>query len=147
MCLGFLGAGLLIGKSYVEWQKSPVSTSISTLSISDLEFPNVTVCPPKGSNTALNYDLMKADNHLMTEQQKKTLSQDAHYVFVEAPFHEYFDSMLSQVNPENIENLVRGYQKAPKVTDGNVTETLFCSINGTFHTPWFGAAFEGRSAT
>ena len=141
MCLGFLGAGLIIGNSYVEWKKSPVSTSVSTHSISDLEFPNVTVCPPKGSNTALNYDLMKADNHLMTEEEKEKLSQDAYSVFVDAPFQEHFDRLLSQVNPENIENLVRGYQKAPKVTDGNVTETLFCSINGTFHTPWFGAGF------
>ena len=97
VCLGFLGAGLLIGKSYVEWQKSPVATSISTLSISDLEFPNVTVCPPKGSNTALNYDLMKADNHLMTEEEQKLVSQDAYSVFVEAPFQEYFDRLLSQV--------------------------------------------------
>ena len=96
VCLGFLGAGLLIGKSYFEWQKSPVSTSISTLSISDLEFPNVTVCPPKGSNTALNYDLMKADNHLMTEQEKEQVSQDAYSVFVEAPFQEHFDILLSQ---------------------------------------------------
>ena len=111
VCLGFVGAGLLISKSYVEWQKSPVSTSISTLSISDLEFPNVTVCPPKGSNTALNYDLMKADNHLMTEQQKEKLSQDAYSVFVDAPFQEYFDRLLSQANPENTENLFRGFQK------------------------------------
>ena len=142
VCLGFLGAGLLIGKSYVEWQKSPVSTSISTLSISDLEFPNITVCPPKGSNTALNYDLMKADNHLMTEQQKEKLSHDAYSVFVEAPFQEHLNRLLSQVNPENTKNLFRGYQSLPKVTDENVTETLFCSINGTFHTPWFGGDFE-----
>ena len=142
MCLGFLGAGLLIGKSYFEWQKSPVSTSISTLSIEDLEFPNVTICPLKGSNTALNYDLMKADNHLATEQQKEKLSLDAYSVFVEAPFQEHFDKLLSQINPENVENLFRGSQSIPKVTDDNVTETRFCSLNGTFHTPWFGGDFE-----
>ena len=142
VCLGFVGAGLLIGKSYVEWQKSPVSTSISTLSISDLEFPNVTVCPPKGSNTALNYDLMKADNHMLTEEEKNKLSQDAYSVFVDAPFQDYFDRLLSQVNPENTENLFRGYQSIPKVTDGNVTETRFFSLKGTFHTPWFGGDFE-----
>ena len=142
VCLGFIGAGLLIGKSYFEWQKSPVATSISTLSIEDLDFPNVTVCPPKGSNTALNYDLMKADNDLVTEQERGKLLQDAYSAFVEAPFQEHFDRLLSQVNPENLENLFRGYQSIPKMTDENVTETLFCSLNGTFHTPWFGGDFE-----
>ena len=119
-----------------------MATSISTFSISDLEFPNVTVCPPKGSNTALNYDLMKADNDLMTEQEKKLLLLTTYRIFVEVPFQKYFERLLSIANPGNIENLVKGYQTIPKVTHGNVEETLFCSINGTFHTPWFRGNFE-----
>ena len=94
VCFGFLGAGFLISNSYFEWQKSPVASSISTISISDLEFPNVTICPPKGSNTALNYDIMNAENNLMTEEQKEKLSQDAFSVFVDAPFQEHVNRML-----------------------------------------------------
>ena len=45
----------MISSSYKEWQESPVSTTISTHPITELEFPSVTVCPPWGSNTALNY--------------------------------------------------------------------------------------------
>ena len=44
-----------INNSYEEWQESPVSTTITTHPITELEFPTVTVCPPRGSNTALNH--------------------------------------------------------------------------------------------
>ena len=44
----------MIIDSYKEWQESPVSTTITTHPITELEFPTVTVCPPRGSNTALN---------------------------------------------------------------------------------------------
>ena len=137
MCLGFVGAGILIGNSYLEWQKNPVATSISTLSISDLQFPNVTICPPKGSNTALNYDLMKADsNRLQTKQQQK-LQQVAYKIFVEARFQEYYERLLQQINLENLENIFSGYQTIPKTID-NVTTATFFSTNGTYHTPAFG---------
>ena len=78
----------------------------------------------------------------LTEQQKEELSQDVFTVFVQAPFQEHLIRRLPAVNPENLENLFKGYQTLPKVTDGNVTETLFCSTNGSFHTPWFGGDFE-----
>ena len=72
------------------------------------------------------------------------MSQDAFSVFVEAPIQEYLIRLLSEVNPENIENLIKGLQTVPTVTGGNVTETLFQSTNGTFHTPWFGEKIEGK---
>ena len=45
----------MITSSYKEWQESPVSTTITTHPITELDFPTVTVCPPRGSNTALNH--------------------------------------------------------------------------------------------
>ena len=54
---GFSFAFYLINDSYNDWQASPIATSISTHPISELDFPTVTVCPPEGPNTALNYDL------------------------------------------------------------------------------------------
>ena len=48
----FAYAIYMINNSYKEWQESPVSTTITTQPITELEFPTVTVCPPRGSNTA-----------------------------------------------------------------------------------------------
>ena len=44
---GFSGAGYLIYTSFNNWEQSPISTTIETLPISRIIFPNITVCPPK----------------------------------------------------------------------------------------------------
>ncbi len=59
---GFSVAGYLIGSSLQDWKSSPISTTITTHPISEAPFPRVTVCPPEGTNTALNYDLMRAES-------------------------------------------------------------------------------------
>ena len=79
---GFLGAIYLINDSYSDWQESPIATSISTHPIAELDFPTVTVCPPRGSHTALNYDLMKATNDSMTETEKELLVNAAFDSFI-----------------------------------------------------------------
>ena len=74
---GFSIAAFLIMDSVKGWEESPVSTSVETLPISEVQtevekwnlrnhlrifkvaFPEVTICPPEGSNTALNYDILK----------------------------------------------------------------------------------------
>ena len=68
---GFIGAGLLIQESFSSWSNSPVSTTIETLSISELDFPNVTVCPPRNSFTSLIPDLVRARNITLDEETRK----------------------------------------------------------------------------
>ena len=58
---GFSLAGYLINNSYSDWNDSPISSVISTHPVKDLSFPKVTVCPPKKSNTALTYDIVKSN--------------------------------------------------------------------------------------
>ena len=70
---GFSTAFFLINSSYVDWQASPIATSISTHPISELDFPTVTVCPPKGSNTVLNYDLLTAVNKTFDDETKNEM--------------------------------------------------------------------------
>ena len=57
---GFIGAGVLIFQSFHSWEASPEKTTIRTMSIQDVKFPKVTVCPPRDTYTNLNYDLMIA---------------------------------------------------------------------------------------
>ena len=59
---GFIGAGILIERAFQSWTQNPVSTTIETLSISEITFPKVTVCPPKNTYTNLNHDLMNIGN-------------------------------------------------------------------------------------
>ena len=53
---GFSGAFYLIFQAFNNWEQSPISTTIETLPISEITFPNVTVCPPK--NSVLREDFM-----------------------------------------------------------------------------------------
>ena len=139
---GFVIAGLLIGKSYNEWQKSPFSTTITTHPIEKLDFPTVTVCPPRGSNTALNHDLMEADNESLTENDRKYLRNAAYQIFME-PFHlEYISDMLASVNPKNIKKMFDGFQSTPKPYGSNGFEILIWDNNGTIETPWYGQPLD-----
>ena len=72
--LGFLSCGILIYESYVDFKNSPILVSIQTKPIKDLDYPTVTVCPPNDSDTALNYDLMRAKNFSFSEKQRKALT-------------------------------------------------------------------------
>ena len=70
---GFIGAGVLIHESFSSWATSPVSTTIEILPISDLDFPNVTVCPARNSFTSLLPVLVMARNVTLNNEQKKEL--------------------------------------------------------------------------
>mgnify|MGYP002213879041 CR=1 FL=1 len=75
----------MIVDSYKEWQESPVSTTITTHPITELEFPTVTVCPPRGSNTALNHLLEKVKDVNFTQDERNELLNIIREVFIEIP--------------------------------------------------------------
>ena len=114
VCLGFLGAGVLINKSYSEWQSFPVSTSISTHSLEDLDFPTVVICPPENSNTALNYDLLRAANYSFSKENRDRLVEAVWEHFI-AEDHELFaEDMLAASNPSELEQVYNSIQSVPK---------------------------------
>ena len=138
--LGFLGAGFLIGNSYNEWQKNPISTSITTKPIADLEFPVVTVCPPKDINTALYHDLVKAGNETLSEKDRKTLKQAAYDIFLEKSHKDYVKRMLPLSNMGNIDQFLQGFHSLPMLFNSNngMVHIKMWNLNGTITTPWFG---------
>ena len=141
VCLGFLGAGLLISKSYKEWQESPVATSITTRPINDLDFPIVTICPPKGSNTALYHDLVKAGNGSLSEKERSALKESAFKIFMERSHREYVKRMPAVSNLGNMDQVYKGYHSLPKPYLGGF-EIKMQSLNGTITTPWYDAVSD-----
>ena len=97
VCIGFLGAGFLISKAYNEWQDHPIATSITTHPIEDLDFPNVTICPPKDSNTALYYDLVKAGNGTLSDKDRTTLKEAATQILLTQTHMEYVKKYFDDV--------------------------------------------------
>ena len=63
----------MIMDSYKDWQESPVSTTITTHPINELQFPEVTICPPRESNTLVNHPLRKVKTVNFTEDERNDL--------------------------------------------------------------------------
>ena len=92
---GFIGAGVLIQQSFSSWADSPVSTTIETLPITDLDFPNVTVCPPRNTFTSLYPDLVMARNLTLNETERKSLALLAYYSVYDENLREGFKNSSS----------------------------------------------------
>ena len=142
VCLGFIGAGILIGKSYKEWQESPVATSITTHLIDDLDFPMVTVCPPEDSNTALYHDLAKFDNQSLSHNHRQALKEAAFNIFMEAPHKDYVKRTFATPKPKDMDQVYQGFSSLPKpYNHGKGFEVKMWNTNGTIATPFHGENF------
>ena len=92
---GFSGAGYLISTSFDNWKQSPISTTVETLSISKITFPNVTICPPKNLILNLNYDFQNSENVKLDNGTRKKL----------------FDYALNVIQDELIKELMTNLSK------------------------------------
>ena len=96
---GFTGAAVMIQQSFSSWADSPISTTIETRPITEIDFPNVTVCPPRNSFTSLIPDLLRSRNINFDQEKRKELSNsvpdavfDANYKAKYQEFLEYSQS-------------------------------------------------------
>ena len=137
VCFGFLGAFLLISRSYSNWQSSPISTAISTHPLEELDFPPVAVCPPEDSNTALNYDLMRAANHSFSKDDRNKF-EEAVWKHLIADEHKSFaEEMIAATNPANMEQLYDGFHSVPMPYNYGYEVLVQNSSSGRIKSSWF----------
>ena len=141
---GFCTAGYLINSSYKEWQSAPISTAISTHPISDLDFPTITVCPPERSNTILNYDLMRAANMTLTDQNRQTLVNLSRDLLIHAPALKFAKQALAMINENNVPNLfgkvseqTYPFPYIDDIIDKPGFEIWSSALNGDYTSPGF----------
>ena len=118
--VSFSLAGILINNSFEEWSARPISSVISTQTIKNLRFPNVTVCPPKGTNTALNYDLTGL-NRTFKPTELERIKEETISIFTGIDRKKYVKDMLQVVNPENLKKIYKGFHTMPS----NLNKTGF----------------------
>lgn len=99
---GFILAGNLIHESFKSWEASPVKTTIETLPISEMTWPNVTVCPPKNTFTDLNSDLVMAEGLDLSIEERKDLVDHAIELLLDARFKDIMKN-FSLIQEENQE--------------------------------------------
>ena len=72
--IGCFSIGIsLIDKAFYSWATTPIITTVDTRPISEVVFPEITVCPPSGTDTALNVDLEAAKGMELSEEQREEL--------------------------------------------------------------------------
>ena len=91
---GFSLAIILIQEAFYNWDQSPISTTVESLPISHLTFPNVTVCPPKNSFLNLNFDIEESKNIKLDDKTRDELYEYAMDVIQ----NEFFDELMSNLS-------------------------------------------------
>ena len=128
----------MITNSYNEWQESPVSTTITTHPITELEFPTVTVCPPRGSNTALNHLLGKVEDVNFDEKERQELMEILWETLIEMPYKKHAKDIVELLNNDDMRSLINNKTTFP-VDDEPKTIILTSSeLQGNFRSPGFG---------
>ena len=128
----------MITSSYKGWQKSPVSTTITTHPITELDFPTVTVCPPRRSNTAVNHVLNMVKNVNFADDERNELLDMSKKVFIENPNKEHARKIVELLSIENLRSLIEKQVRMPKTDEKNVTTIKSVELQGSFVTPGFG---------
>ena len=108
---GFTGAGYLIHMSFHSWSLSPVTTTVETLPLSMMKLPKVTVCPPKNTFTDLNYDLMRAENLGIGDEQINQLFDSALELLESRYFAKNWDRWNMVQEENRFFNWYHGYTK------------------------------------
>ena len=144
---GSVGAVILIQQSFSSWASSPITTTIETLPISDLDLPHLTVCPPRNSFTSLNPDLLRSRNITFDEEKRKEL-------FDYVPYAAY--DLTYKANGGEYEEFLEGERKYSDwyrgISGFELSKTRFSSTkyydfhtaapNGSFSTPYFGEPYN-----
>jgi hypothetical protein len=61
---GFFTAGMLINNAFLDWDKTPIETAITTFPISEVQFPKIIVCTPKvGFSLILQEQIFAISRH------------------------------------------------------------------------------------
>ena len=147
---GFTVAGVMIQQSFSSWADSPISTTIETRPITEIDFPNVTVCPPRNSFTSLIPDLVRSRKMMFDDQKRLELSNsvldtvfDENYKAKYQEFLEYSQSEGEYLNwYTGISNITLPYIDRQRNMKKYVLQTA--SLTGSISTPYFRSSFDGN---
>ena len=108
---GLIGSICLIQQAFYNWNQSPISTTIESLPISELTYPNITVCPPKNSFLNLNYDIMLSENMKVGEDIRKELYEFALETIQNISYEDIMKNISKVKDPHRFYNWYHGYTK------------------------------------
>ena len=137
---GFTWAIYMINGSLESWALSPISTTVEIKPIHDVKFPQVTVCPPEGTFTNLNYDYMMAANKTLDNATRENLIASAALRIQDQDFEKVLKEEESFFEENRYRNWYLGYTQpslAKKSADTHYFNILTTATSGSISTPFF----------
>ena len=146
---GFSVAGYLIIGSFDNWEQNPITTTIETLPISKLSFPNVTVCPPKNSFLNLNYDIKQSENVKLDNNTRNELLEFALDVIQDEFYKEMMKNLTKVEDPDKYYNWYHGYTQIKYPYYEKLYKQFFYDVDnyaasGNISTKYFGEKFQAN---
>ena len=142
---GFICSGVMIQQSISSWANNPISTTIETHPISDLDFPNVTVCPARNTFTNLNPDLVMARKVEFDHEKRRELSEHV----MDAIMNTNFNAKHLEFSEFKEEKFINWYLGITRIdfpyidSEGDKNFHLkTTSLNGSFSTAYFKQPFD-----
>ena len=108
---GFTGAGYLIYVSNYNWEQSPITTTIETLPISQITFPNITVCPPQNLFLDLNYDMVLANKIKLEDDTRFALFKHTFDLIQKGIYEKTRKNIQKIEDPNRYYNWYHGFTK------------------------------------
>ena len=99
------------------------------------------VCPPEGSNTALNYDLIRAANHSFSKEEQERVEEAVWKHFVEEEHRSFAEEMIAAANPTQMKAMYEGYQSVPRPYNHGY-EVVVWNTSGTIRSSWYGEEYK-----
>ena len=145
---GFSCAGYIIYSSFDNWYKNPTTTTIETLPISEITFPNVTICPPKGTSTNFNFDLLKSEKFKLAEITRRKLIEYATDIIQENFYKETLRNIEIVQERKKYYNWYHGHSLLRYPYYNNKKELYFeiktKSTSGEVTTQYFDEMFDAK---
>ena len=146
---GFSGAGYLISTSFKNWEQSPITTTVAILPMSEIKFPNITICPPKESFLNLNYAIMESKKIKLSDKTRQQLLDDAIGDFQEEYTTELMNNLTKIQDPDRYFNWYKGITEIryPYYSFFTINYRLTnrihtTAVTGNISVPYFGEIFN-----
>ena len=145
---GFSGAVFMIYESFGNWRQNPISTTIKTFPISNITFPNITVCPPRNLFLNLNKDIKNSENITMKKNIRNKLIDFAQDVIQDKFYEDILKNISKLEDPDRYKNWYhrRSTISIPKQDDtwdrGLSYVVDHYTTSGNISTKYFGEKFD-----
>ena len=140
---GFTVSSVLIWMSFSGWRESPISTTIAIKPITELRFPNITVCPPRNTATVLNYHLELAKAGSLSNQTRQELREYFYQNLLEIGYEEMWRNLSLHLEQDGLRKWYLGLSQITLPYFNTELDRMFyyygtVAPSGEVTTPLFG---------